>query len=108
MYKPCVRTRVLRWIDRFFPPLQKSLCICESTLFFGVSCSWEKEDLSLDLLRVQLTAFHFWRFAPEICRFGLNELAYHQPFQFRQRGSLEPLIRRADRWILAHEKHALH
>src|SRR4029077_3588847 len=39
---------------------------------------------------------------------NLDKLTDYEPFQFRKCFSLQPRIRRADGWVLAHQKHAFH
>src|SRR3954447_14735456 len=102
MDAPRIRPTIPGWIDSFFPPLQKSLRISKCSFLFSVTGSREKENFSIDVFGVQLTALDLGRFAPEICRFDFDHVAHNQPFQFRERFTLEPCIRGADGWILPH------
>src|SRR5438552_14927724 len=108
MNEPRIGSTIARRIDSLFTPLQESLRVSERAFFFGMAGSREKENFSLDLLGLQLAAVDLGRFTPEICRFDLDHVANDQPFQFRQRLSLEPRIWRADCRVLSHQKHAFH
>ena len=45
---------------------------------------------------------------PECSRLDFDHVANDQPFEFRERRSLEPRVCRGDRRILAHHEHAFH
>ena len=108
MNEPCVGPTIPGRINGLLAPLQESLRIGECAFFFSMACRREKENFGLDVLGLQLAAVDLGRFAPEIRRFDFDHVANDQPFQFRQRLSLEPRIGCADGWVLSHQKHALH
>src|SRR5215471_6801986 len=46
MYKPPLRSRIARWIDRFLTPLKHALRLGERAFLFGVTRRRKKENLS--------------------------------------------------------------
>ncbi len=67
MNEPRFGATIAGGIDRFFAPLQESLRICECAFLLGVTSRGEKENFSLDVLRLQFAALDLRRLAPEIC-----------------------------------------
>ena len=108
MHEPRVGSSIAGRINRFLAPLQKPLRVCERACLFRVPSRWKKENFRVDFFRLQFVALNLGRITPERSRFDFDHLANDQPFQFRQRRSLEPGVCRSNRWVLAHHEHAFH
>ena len=108
MHEPRLGARVARRIDSFLAPLQHALRLREGAFLFGMTRRWKKKNLRFDVFCAKLVALNLGRITPERRRFDFDHLSNDQPFQFRQRRSLEPGVCRRDRRILAHHEHAFH
>ena len=73
----------------------------------GTAAEGRKNDLGLDVRRLQFARFDFRRIAPEGRRLGLIKVAHHHPVQLGQGLALEARILAADGRILPHDQEAL-
>ena len=108
MHEPLFGPTISRRIDRLLAPLQEPLCVREGAVVLGVTGRRKKENLGLDLLRLQLFAFDLRRLRPKCGRLDLDQIADDQPFELGKRRTLQARVCAGHGRILAHQEHALH
>ena len=108
MHEPGFAARVAGGIDRLGAELHQSLGVGLAAVLLSRTGGGKEKYFGRDFFRLQFAAFDFGRVVPPGSALHFDEVAHHQPLQFRHGGTLQARIRRAHGGVLAHDEQAVH